>query len=79
MLYVSSCKMREIHERGCLTQVVLETHSATAAFNLSHAEEAQPEENNHPDQRYNTSRNLVCIQVAMCIPQMSGAEMQTRE
>ncbi|CAL5222421.1 g4783 [Coccomyxa viridis] len=32
-------------------QVVLETHSATTAFNLSQAEEATTEENKHSDQR----------------------------
>ena len=43
---------------ACLTQVVLETHSATTAFNLSHAEEAPAEEKYPLDQRYNRSTGI---------------------
>ena len=33
-------------------QVLLETHSATTAFNLSHAEEAAADQTTHPAQRH---------------------------
>ncbi len=54
---------------ACLTQVVLETHSATTAFNLSHAEEAPAEENYPLDQRYSKSTG---IQTAQCVSRISG-------
>ena len=60
-------EMCQIHQAGGgLTQVVLETHSATTAFNLSHAEEAPAEKNHHLDQRY-ISPGLVKIQEPMLI------------
>jgi len=54
---VSSCSGKSQY-RAESVQVLLDTHSGTAAFNLSHAEEISAQESAHTVQRYTAFKTL---------------------